>query len=227
MYYPLSSSILRRHARNIVPTILFIAILSFSATAQQLEFDSTFTTQKQTFNIKRYQLKGYRTVLTIATGAQNILSDTLDFTSDFLIKDFNGDDAIDLTVNFTGNTDTQSLYLLDIAHNEFRKVKNFEKYPAAEKVMNAEGFYYSYYRAGCADNYWISDLFRIDNFNTVHIASIHGNGCSIPNKIDVYAITQEKQTLTETLSYKMAEENKKGKWGFIAEYWKGNYNKFQ
>ena len=73
------------------------------------------------------------TLLKVIKGRDVILSDTSEFSAQLDLIDFNGDDGLDIMINFMGNVDTQSLYLLDKTKNDFKKIKNFDKYPAAKK----------------------------------------------------------------------------------------------
>ena len=167
------------------------------------------------------------TELKIHKGKDIILTDTLDFSAQLEIVDFNGDNGLDIIINFMGNVDKQSLFLLDKSRNEFKKIADFEKYPAAKKVKDSKNLFYSYRRSGCADNYWTSDLFKIVDFKVVHLGQIFGEGCEAPMQIKIYKIKERKKDLIETLSYKVVTDNKDGKWRFIDFYWTKNRNAYE
>ena len=59
---------------------------------------------------------------------------------------------------------------------------NFSDFPAATPI-NGSGYYYSYYRNGCADNAWGSHLFRIEKDTAIKVAHIKGDGCGIKDGI--------------------------------------------
>ena len=155
-------------------------------------------------------------------GTNNIAS--LTFT------DFNGDGYKDIVVNyFTNVPDVQDLLLYDKKNKNFKIVPHFDRYPAAIRLSHT-GLYYSYHRSGCADLNWDSDLFRIINFKIVKVGNIKSNGCggedSGPAGILVYKYVGKHQQLEKTFSISALNEYKDWKWGFIANYWKHNYQKF-
>lgn len=210
------------------PLISFISIFvfAFNAQGQRIDYDTTFTTNGQEFRIQRSQLAKYFTSLTITKGKTIILTDTMEFSCQFDLIDFNDDKGVDLIVNFIGNVDTQALFLLDKPKNIFKKVRNFEAYPASLKVKSCDNFYYSYHRSGCADMYWTSDLFRIVNFEVVHTGQIFGNGCTEPLEIRIFKIRPNAKEHVETLPFKIISDYK-DKWDFIADYWAKNCGKFR
>lgn len=202
-----------------------ILIIPIVTIGQRIDYDSTFSSNGQKFHVQLIQLKKYMTLLKIGKGKDIILTDTLNYTHQLDILDFNGDNGLDIMINFMGNVDYQSLFLLDKSKNRFKRIEDFEKYQAAKKVSGSN-LYYSYHRSGCADSYWTSDLFKIVDFMVIHLGQIFGEGCDEPKQIKIYRINMGKKDLTETLPYKLVTDNKNGKWGFIEEYWTKNHNKF-
>jgi hypothetical protein len=209
-----------------VVQILLILLIPIVTLGQRLDYDTTFTSNGQKFKVQRFQLDKYMTLLKVKKGKDIILSDTSDFSAQLDLLDFNGDNELDIMINFMGNVDTQSLFLFDKVKNEFKKVKDFDKYPAAKKIKGSN-HYYSYHRSGCADNYWTSDLFTIIDFKVVHLGQIFGQGCEEPMNIKIYKIESGKKDLTETLTYKLVTDNKNDKWGFIEDYWTKNYRVYK
>ncbi|MBK6622611.1 MAG: hypothetical protein IPG32_17710 [Saprospirales bacterium] len=209
--------------------ILILLVLAFPllAMGQRISYDSTFQSNGLEFRVQQIQLEKYMSILKITNGERIVLEDTLDFFTDLQLIDFNDDKSIDIQIRFMGNVDTQSLYLFDFSKNRFQKVVGFEKFPEAKRVKISEELYYSYHRSGCADNYWTSDLFKINDFNTTQLGKIFGEGCEDPMQVKVYKIGQNKKDLVETLPYKVVEENRDNKWGFIADYWAKNYKRFR
>lgn len=210
---------------KVVRTLL-ILLIPIITLGQRLDYDTTFTSNGHRFHIQRFQLDKYMTLLKVTKGKDLILSDTSEFSTHLDLLDFNGDDGLDILINFMGNVDTQSLLLLEKEKNVFRKVKDFGNYPAAKKIKGSN-HYYSYHRSGCADDYWTSDLFTIVDFKVVHLGQIFGQGCEEPMSIKVYKVKQGKKVLTETLSYKLVTDHKHDKWGFIEDYWTKNYRAYK
>lgn len=117
---------------KVIQTLL-ILLIPIVTLGQRLDYDTTFTSNGQKFKVQRFQLDKYMTLLKVIKGRDVILSDTSEFSAQLDLIDFNGDDGLDIMINFMGNVDTQSLYLLDKTKNDFKKIKNFDKYPAAKK----------------------------------------------------------------------------------------------
>jgi len=210
---------------KVVQTLL-ILFVPFVTLGQRLDYDTTFTSNGEKFKVQQFQLDKYMTLLKVTKNKEIILSDTSDFSAQLDILDFNGDGGLDIMINFMGNVDTQSLFLLDKGKNEFKKIKDFDKYPAAKKLKGTN-HYYSYHRSGCADNYWTSDLFTIVDFKVVHLGQIFGEGCEEPMKVKIYKIGPGKKELTETLPYKLVTDHKNDKWGFIDDFWTKNYQRYK
>jgi hypothetical protein len=206
--------------------VLFILLIPIVTLGQRLDYDTTFTSNGQKFKVQRFQLEKYMTQLKVTKGKDVILIDTSEFSAELYLLDFNGDDGIDIMVNFMGNIDRQSLFLFDKGRNVFKKIQDFEKYPEAKPIKGLN-FYYSYHRSGCADNYWTSDLFTIVDFKVVHLGKIFGNGCEEPRNIKIYRIGRGQEDIAATLSYRLATDHKNGKWGFIEDYWTTNYRVFK
>lgn len=209
-------------------SVILALILTFPVVTmgQEIDYDSTFKTNGQEFRVQRIQLDKYKTLLRIGRGQETILMDTMDFSHHLEIQDFNGDGDLDILVSFTGNIVIQSLFLFDQSGNKFQLVADFEKYPSPSKVNGSHGFYYSYRRAGCADNYWTSDLFNIEDFKVIHLAHISGNACEEPVHVKVYRIKHGNQDLVDRLPYKIVNE-RRDKWEFLDVYWSKHYGAYK
>ena len=107
----------------------------------------------------------------------------------------------------------------------FKEVKNFYDFAAPESIAGTN-FYYSYNKAGCADETWESLLFRIDNYIPVILGYINGDGCGIKDGIYIYRQRGENKTLINKLPLKTIQSYKDYKWGFLKSYWTKNYRKF-
>lgn len=213
---------------RIVQLELFILIFPLFAIGQGIDYDSTFQSNGMEFRVQQIQFEKYLSLLKVNKKNTVILSDTLDFITDLQLIDFNRDNAIDIRISYTGNVDRQSLYLFNQLIGKFQKVIDFERFPHAKEVKGQDkGFYYSYHRSGCADNYWTSDLFKIIDYKVIHMGQIFGEGCEAPMQVKVYKVGPNKKHLIETLPYKLVEDSKDFKWGFIENYWSVNYSRFK
>ncbi len=206
--------------------IVSMSLLWITGLSQQIDFDSAFVSGGNKFRIQRFQLINSTTQLLVTNKGVVVLDDTLDFSVELRVIDFNRDSHADIIVNFMGNVDTQSLFMYSVSGGHFVKVKDFEKYPQAKPVKLSSDFYYSYRRAGCADNYWISDLFSITDFRVSLAGTIYGNGCETPGEIKIYAIENGKDRLVDKRSYNAIINVENDKWKFISDYWSKSYKLF-
>jgi hypothetical protein len=118
------------------------------------------------------------------------------------------------------------LFLYDKKTKQFVKIKNFREYPDPKRIPKTT-CYYSYHRSGCADMDWDSDLFKIVDFKIVKIGNIAGRTCDdIDNGIFIYRLSNHKKTLVKKFTINVINSYNDTKWGFIAGYWKNNYQKF-
>lgn len=216
--------------------LLTFLLFGVSLVAQIHNSDTTFVINKKKFNINKREINSSKVKLTIKRNSKTIMTETLD--SDGLTNiefpDFNNDGNKDIMLVYMGNNFTYYLYLFDKINNSFKKVEGFERFPESTQLTTNPNFYYSYQRAGCADLNWVSDLFYIKDFKTVHVGHIYGKGCDYeikenPQIIEVYKISGNKETnrkLIENLPYIKNVPRFDEKWEFIKKYWNANYLKF-
>jgi len=218
---------------------LLILLVILSATnlfAQDHNSDTSFVINKQTFRFQTKKVNADYVTFKIFRNSKIIKTDTLDAggLSDLEFPDFDNDGNKDLLLTYMGNNFTYRLYLFDKTNNEFKFVEGFDRFPEAMQLKTNPKYYYSYHRAGCADMNWVSDLFYIENFKTIHIGHIDGQGCDFkveenPQVIEIYKITDNKEengNLIEKLPYLKNIPNFGDKWDFIKKYWNANYGKF-
>jgi hypothetical protein len=144
--------------------------------------------------------------------------------------DFNNDKNIDILVSYIGNNPTKELYLFDPKNNDFKFIDAFINFCDSKPLKSNTQYYYSYQRAGCADQNWVSDIFTINNFKIIHLGHIYGMSCDDSYKIiEIYKITDnnEKIKLIEKLPYDKNIATNKDKWDFIENYWNTCYEKFK
>jgi hypothetical protein len=216
---------------------LFLLLLFYSTIlfGQEHNSDTSFIINKQTFKIQTRDIDSDQLALTIYRNKKVIQIDTLDAAgiSSLNFPDFDKDGNKDIMLTYMGNNFTYGLYLFDKTKNVFRFVKGFDRFPESQQLKTNPKYYFSYHRAGCADWNWISDLFFIDNFKTIHIGQIYGKGCDAdlkeePQAIEIYKIidnTEEKEKLIAKLSYQKNIPEFGEKWYFIKKYWEKNYFK--
>ena len=169
---------------------LFTFLLSTNLYAQEHNSDTAFLINKQAFKIQTRVINSEQVTLTIFRNSKVIKVDTLDAGGLSYLKfpDFDKDGNKDIMLTYMGNNFTYDLYLFDKTKNVFKFVKGFHRFPEAIQLKTNPKYYYSYHRAGCADLNWISDLFYIDNFKSIHVGQIYGKGCDADLKLEPQAI---------------------------------------
>lgn len=131
--------------------------------------------------------------------------------------DFNKDGVTDIM--FKSNVgDEYDFIVFDIESKSFKKIKDFDKYPAPIKMGNSN-YYYSYYHEGCADHCWGSDLFYIKDYRAVRIGNISKSidedgkeflmSCTIRNEMKLIFKQYDQKTMNEC---------EKNKWKFLADF---------
>ena len=218
--------------KYLFPLLLFYSTILFG---QGYNSDTSFQINNQTFKIQTREINSDQVTLTIHRNTKIIMLDTVDAggLSNLKFPDFDKDGNKDIMLTHIGNNFTYDLYLFDKTKNEFRFVKGFDRFPEAQQLKTNPKYYFSYHRAGCADMNWVSDLFFIHNFKTIHIGQIYGKGCDAdikeePQVIEIYKIidnSEDKEKLISKLPYLKNIPEFGGKWDFIKRYWKKNYLK--
>jgi hypothetical protein len=190
--------------------------------------DSTIVSVKTT-NILGEEYRGVGTseyrIIVLNSNGDTVLNEA-DLYFDFEFSDFNGDSLKDIVVHpLTNVPGIQNLLLFDKEKMAFTRVSGFEKFPDPKPIQGTD-YYYSYHRSGCADNFWDSDLFYIDGFETKLLGNISGNECEGEKGIVVSKSVDGEKKIVTRLSVDILEKFDNGKWGFIAGYWTRNYSKF-
>ncbi|MFY8021346.1 MAG: hypothetical protein ACOVP1_09120 [Bacteroidia bacterium] len=204
---------------------------------ERIEFDTTFKIKDHSFRFSIQDLNEHEFRLIFIKDKNEIKADTLpsDGLGNIEFIDFNKDNYIDILLSYIGSNAVKKLYLFDQVNDEFKLLEGFDRFPSAIQLKKNKNYYYSYHRAGCADMNWVSDLFYIDNFKTIHLGHIYGKGCENetainPASIEVYKVMENKESnmkLIEILPYVKHIPNFDMKWTFIEEYWNKNYLKYQ
>jgi hypothetical protein len=143
--------------------------------------------------------------------------------------DFNGDGYDDILIEYmTHVPDIMDLLIYNKAENTYKKVIDFQNFPAPQRIANSN-YYYSYHRSGCADVNWDSDLFYIENYKTVKIGNISGKQCNdtgVKDGIYINKINGKNRIDIGRLPINILKKYKEHKWGFIKQYWQENYKRF-
>lgn len=203
---------------------------------QRHYFDTTFVVNKKTFKFVINDINEDEATLTFIRNSKNIKTDTLQSVGlgGFEFTDFNKDGNPDILFTYIGNNSSYDIYLFDNKTDEFKNLDGFDRFPEAIQLKVNPKYYYSYHRAGCADMNWVSDLFYIDNFKTIQIGHIYGQGCDFevkenPQIIEIYKVLrndEENKKLIKNLPYIKNIPKFGDKWKFIEKYWNNNYEKF-
>jgi hypothetical protein len=193
------------------------------------ESELGFILKIDTTTILGHEYRGIATdghkLFVLNSNSDTVLSN-FDLYADFEFDDFNDDSLSDIIIPRSGNIPgLQDLLLFDVTKMGFTLVKNFDRFPDAKRIEGTD-YYYSYHRSGCADNFWNSDLFSIDNFEAHILGDIAGNECEGDTGIVVYRIANRDTTAVDTFTLNVLESYDDRKWGFVADYWKKNYSKF-
>lgn len=203
---------------------------------QKHYFDTTFVVNKQTFKFVMDDINEDEVKLTFIRNSKKIKTDTLQSVglggSEF--TDFNKDGNTDIMFTYIGNNSSYELYLFDNKANEFKILEGFDRFGEAIQLKSNPKYYYTYQRAGCSDIDWVSDLFYIDNFKTIQVGYIYGQGCDFevkenPQVILIYKVlanSEENKQLINELPYIKNIPKFGDKWSFIEKYWNNNYEKF-
>lgn len=192
-------------------------------------FDTTFVSKLSEFQViagknKKDDVYAY------------IIKNKLDTTSIFGaaggvdVEDFNSDGFPDVIVCYLGNVRVCDLYLFDSDQVTFTEVGGFRAVSDAKPISERNDTYYAYQRAGCADENWTSTLFEIIDHKVQEIGEIEGTGCEREDQqkgITVYKIEMLDNVVeVDHLPIDTIETYEENKWGFIADYWNTNLDKF-
>jgi hypothetical protein len=199
-------------------------------------FDTTLTINNLSLRLLIQDINEDEITLTFFRENKKIKVDTLQSggLGNIEFIDFDNDQNQDILISYIGNNSVYDLYLFDRLNNEFKFLVGFDKFPEAIQLKTNKKYYYSYHRAGCADMNWVSDLFYIDNFKTVHIGHIYGQGCDYevkdnPQTIELFKVVdndESKKIIVEKLPYLKHIPDFGDKWTFIEKYWNKNYSKY-
>ena len=221
--------------QTILTTFLVFCFTNLTI-AQNLSFDTTFKSNKQTLHISTKHLDSNFALLTSSYASRIALRDTIDSRglADIEFPDFNKDGYADILLSYFGNNPTYFLYLFDPITKHFKSIDGYMKFPDAVQLKSNLKYYYSYHRAGCADMNWVSDLIKIVNFKIIQVGHIYGQGCDFevkqnPQVIEIYKVTNNDENngkLVTKLPYLKYIGDFGDKWDFIRRYWNKNYQRF-
>ena len=169
-------------------------------------------------------------VISIDDGNDTLIKWTC--TNGFEVTDFNHDGHQDVLIHYVSNVDGLLDLLLYLpSERRFAVVKHFTSFPSADSIA-ATPYYYSYYRAGCADENWGSDLFAITADSTVRYGTIEGHGCDSDSTrwIAISRVVSrpsgDSVVPLDTLPIATIDGYQDLSRGFIREDWTKNYSRF-
>jgi hypothetical protein len=144
--------------------------------------------------------------------------------------DINEDGYSDIRIFVFSKTANQcDNYLFDIQDKTFHYLEN-----CCLDIQKIKGtdYYYSYSSTGCSDMNWVSELVKIENFKTILLGYIDGQGCDYgdePRYIEIYKVAGKgnSEKLVEQLPYSKYIPNFEDKFDFMEKYWTKNYQKFK
>jgi hypothetical protein len=204
---------------------------------QRHYFDTTLTRNNIFFRLLIQDISEDEITLTFFRDNKGIKVDTLQSggLGNIEFIDFDNDKNNDILISYIGNNAVYNLYLFDKLNNEFNFLEGFDRFPEAIQLKTNKKYYYSYHRAGCADMDWVSDLFFIDNFKTIQVGHIYGQGCDYevkdnPQTIEIFKVIdndESKKIKVEKLPYLKHIPDFGDKWTFIEKYWNKNYKKYE
>ncbi|HRH50674.1 MAG TPA: hypothetical protein PLP23_18105 [Panacibacter sp.] len=221
-----------RRLLQITPTIFLFIIFNqlFAQSNQAIQIDTSIYSY-QTVIIEGKKFTGFLT----SNGFQLLNSKNgtyLKHSGEYFtwnFKDFNKDGYKDIYLDKGGNTPEWFDLLLYVPTTKsFRQVKDFEHFPAPERISGTK-YFYSYHKSGCADMDWDSDLFYIKDFKAIRLANISGRECEnsgIKDGLYINKLRGEKKILFKVLAIDTVHAYKEDKWGFIKAYWTKNHKLF-
>ena len=193
--------------------------------------DTTLVNNQNKFLLTTKIISDEKMLLNVSFGVHITTLDTLYYKALAYIEyvDFDKDGNTDILIDYIGNNSTYFLFLFDQNSNSFKAIDHYSSFPDAVHLKANPKFYYSYHRAGCADENWESDLFQIINFKIVHLGNIDGHGCEIDNlrSINIYKVSEKNNKLIDSLNYSSVIKDSIDKWAFIEKYWNRNYKTFK
>jgi hypothetical protein len=211
-------------SRNFMSRLIFIIFLTGLIFPAGLKAQQTKTAL---INGKRYIGHfDYSNFYVLNSKQDTILNFSNENLVGFEFKDFNKDGNQDIFLEWGGNMpDRYSLYVFVSLTGGFKELQHFSDFPSAASIKGTK-YYYSYYRAGCADNAWGSHLFYVKNYKAIKVGNIKGEGCGIKDGIYIYKVSGDMKELVKTLPLNTIEKYKDYKWGFIKQFWTKNYSSF-
>lgn len=145
----------------------------------------------------------------------------------FEFMDFDSDGYEDVVIELVGNIPGRlDVLLFDKISRLFKPIDSIKNYPEPILLDVNNGFFYSYSRNGCADNDWISFLFKIEDWSVKEYAKLVFVTCSDDEeKRGLFLIDSKSKFRFRVSTYEEFEGN--DKWSFIREYWNENYKKYE
>jgi hypothetical protein len=204
-------------------TTILIALLLLSGSCRSQDHVRAVTINKNSYKV----YNDYTSLIITTVKSDTVINVHADyFTIDY--RDINGDGYVDILGGRGGNTsECFDLFLFVAKSRTFRKVRNFDQFPAPTRLKGTR-YFYSYHKSGCADMNWDSDLFYISNFKAIRIGNIAGHQCQKDEVqgLFIYKVVRGIEKFVKRLQPEVTSKYNEGKWGFIKEYWTKSWRDF-
>jgi hypothetical protein len=212
--------------------LLLFCFLLTSINAQNFQIDTTFNLPKGKLEIKSRTLNSEFIIISSKFNNNIIEIDTIEQNGLAFIKypDFNTDKYPDILIDYIGNKSSYSLYLFDSIQLKYKEIQNYSDFPDAIQIK--PNIYYSYQAVGCADLNWVSNLFKIQDFEIIHLAHMDAESCENESKtnqktIKVFKVkSSNNNQLIQDLKYNEQIKISDNKWEYLKRYWWKNYSRF-
>lgn len=202
-----------------------------NVSTSKYDSDTSFIINELNVIIQTKEMENSDLLLIQITNGDSVIIDTImssNALSDMWFTDFNKDGNMDIMFSYLGNNPYHLLYLFNPKTSLYTEIKDYGNFSDSKQLTNNPKLYFSYHRAGCADYNWESDLFKIDNYEIIHLGNLYGNGCEA-DSLQYIKTSRGKypnNTKVDSLSYYNNVPEFGDKWDFIEKYWNNNWQKF-
>jgi hypothetical protein len=206
--------------------VIFLIAVNISVCSQNVAWDTAFTVEGSEFMI-RGLFEDH--TLEIWKGNELLISEK-HVTAGADLVFFNDDQYPDILTIKMGNNPVYGLYLYDPIKRRYELVEGIDRFGDPKRLPASSDLYFSYRRAGCADNNWQSQLFKIVDYKSQIIGYMFGTGCEWSEEelgIRMYKIHGEREIPIDSLPIDTIVNTEGFKWGLIEKYWTENSEKFE
>ena len=214
---------------------LFLVIAQLSVNQLSAQYwDTTWVVESNKFEFHAQHFSPSHSFLSLKKNGELVFRDSTDYAGpreSGVFTDFNSDGHPDFLMHWIGQSPYDRLYLYDKNSQSYYNVKGFKEERSAQALKQHKDLYFSYSKAGCADNNWYSYLFKIEDKAVKRLGTIWGNGCL--EEIDDWYIEIRKNgeeqdfRVVDTYPFDTLKTFNQYKWEFIEKYWEQYAQKFK